>query len=85
MPLKKPARESAISPFVTADRLLDEGRKMSENERRLKAWAEAMVRERKLDPSWEDDRDAASTVRWISDRLAAPPAEKPKKAPGRRT
>jgi hypothetical protein len=79
MPERKPAPRLAASAFTSADRLLKEDRQMSENERRLARWAEAMVRERKLDPDWKEDRDAAVTARWISDRNAAPPAEKPKK------
>jgi hypothetical protein len=43
-----------------------------------------MVRERKLDPGWKEDRDAAVTVRWIGDRNAAPPAEKAKKSTGKK-
>ena len=73
MPVRKPAQGGGASPFTSADRLLKEDRTKSENERRLERWAEAMVRERKLDPSWKDDRDAAVTVRWIGDRNATPP------------
>jgi len=79
MPVRKhahglaPAPKGAASPFTSADRLLREDRSKSENERRLERWAEAMIRERKLDPSWKDDRDAAVTVRWIGDRTATPP------------
>jgi hypothetical protein len=72
------------SAFTTADRLMKDDRKKSENERRLAHWAEAMVRERKLDPAWKEDRDAAVTVRWIGDRNAAPPAEKVKKSAGKK-
>lgn len=57
---------------------------MSENERRLARWAETMVRERKLDPDWKEDRDAAITARWISDRNAAAPPEKAKKSAGKK-
>jgi len=63
---------------------MKEDRQKSENERRLERWAHAMVRERKLDPSWKEDRDAAVTVRWIGDRNAAPPPEKAKKSTGKK-
>ncbi len=84
MPERKPAPRPAASAFMTADRLLKDDRQKSENERRLEKWADAMVRERKLDPSWKDDHDAAITVRWIADRTAAPPAEKVKKTAGKK-
>jgi hypothetical protein len=84
MPAKKPAPKDLPSPFMTADRLMKEDRQKSENERRLEKWADAMVRERKLDPSWKDDHDAAVTVRWIADRTAAPPADKVKKTAGKK-
>ncbi len=80
MPERKPAPRLAASAFTSADRLLKEDRQMSENERRLARWAETMVRERKLDPDWKEDRDAAVTARWISDRNAAAPPEKAKKS-----
>jgi hypothetical protein len=79
MPEKKPEPRPSVSAFMTADRLMKEDRQKSENERRLERWADMMVRERKLDPSWKEDRDAAVTVRWIGDRNATPPAEKAKK------
>jgi hypothetical protein len=84
MPERKPAPRGAASPFTSADRLMKEDRSKSENERRLERWAEAMVRERRLDPSWKDDRDAAVTVRWIGDRNATPPPDKVKKSPGKK-
>ncbi len=60
---------------MTADRLMKTDRQKSENERRLEQWADTMIRERKLDPAWKDDRDAAITAKWIADRnAAAPPA-----------
>ena len=83
MPPRKPAPKDVSSPFTSADRLMKEDRVKSENARRLERWADAMVRERKLDPAWKDDRDAAVTVRWIGDRNATPP-EKIKKVPGRK-
>lgn len=69
---------------MTADRLMKEDRQKSENERRLARWADMMVRERKLDPSWKEDRDAAITARWIADRNAAPPPERAKKTAGKK-
>jgi len=84
MPERKPAPKLTASAFTTADRLMKDDRKKSENERRLAHWAEAMVLERKLDPAWKEDRDAAVTVRWIGDRNAAPPAEKAKKSAGKK-
>ncbi len=72
------------SAFMTADKLLKEDRQKSENERRLERWADVMVRERKLDPGWKEDRDAAVTVRWIGDRNAPAPAEKAKKSAGKK-
>ena len=80
MPGKKPAREGVAS-FKTADQLLREEGQMTENQRRLQQWADLMIRERKLDPAWHEDADAASTVRWIGDRLAPLPE---KKKPARR-
>jgi hypothetical protein len=79
MPERKPAPKLTASAFTTADRLMKDDRRKTENERRLEHWADAMVRERKLDPAWKEDREAAVTVRWIGDRNAAPPAEKAKK------
>lgn len=91
MPVRKPAPKdlhspftTAPSPFMTADRLMKDDRQKSENGRRLERWADMMIRERKLDPSWKDDRDAAVTVRWIADRNAAAPAEKAKKTTGKK-
>ena len=84
MPEKKPAPRPAASAFMTADRLMKEDRQKGENERRLERWADALVRERKLDPGWKEDRDAAITARWIGDRNAAPPAEKAKKSAGKK-
>jgi len=84
MPVRKPAPKDLPSPFMTADRLMKDDRQKSENGRRLERWADAMVRERKLDPSWKDDRDAAVTVRWIADRNAAAPPEKTKKTAGKK-
>ena len=84
MPVRKPGGKEAPSPFTSADRLLKEDGRKSENGRRLERWADAMVRERKLDPAWKDDRDAAVTVRWIGDRNAAPPPDKVKKGPAKR-
>jgi hypothetical protein len=84
MPERKPAPRLAASAFTTADRLMKEDRKKSENERRLERWADMMIRERKLDPGWKEDRDAAVTVRWISDRNAAPPADKARKSTGKK-
>jgi hypothetical protein len=90
MPVKKPAPKdpspstTAPSPFLTADRLMKEDRRKSENGRRLERWADVMVRERKLDPSWKDDRDAAITAKWIADRNAAAPPEKAKKTAGKK-
>lgn len=84
MPEKKHARIMAASAFTTADRLLKEDRQKSENERRLERWADMMIRARKLDPGWKEDKDAAVTVRWIGDRTAPAPAEKAKKATGKK-
>jgi hypothetical protein len=84
MPEKKPAPRLTASAFTSADRLRKEDRQKSENERRLEHWADMMVRDRKLDPGWKEDRDAAITVRWIGDRNAAPPAEKAKKSAGKK-
>jgi hypothetical protein len=84
MPERKPAPKMAASAFTSADRLMKEDRKKSENERRLELWADVMIRERKLDPGWKEDRDAGVTVRWIGDRNAAPPAEKAKKSAGKK-
>ena len=85
MPQKKPVPRGGASPFTSADRLMKEDRAKSENERRLARWAEAMVRERKLDSAWKDDRAAAVTVRWIGDRTAAaPPGREGAKGPRRR-
>jgi hypothetical protein len=84
MPERKPAPRLTASAFTSADRLLKEDRQKSDNERRLERWADVMVRERKLDPGWKEDRDAAVTVRWIGDRNAAPPAEKAKKSTGKK-
>jgi len=84
MPARKPAPKDLPSPFMTADRLMKDDRQKSENGRRLERWADAMVRERKLDPEWKEDREAAVTVRWIGDRNAAPPAEKVKKSAGKK-
>ncbi len=81
MPERKPAPRLTASAFTSADRLLKEDRQMSENERRLARWAETMVRERKLDPDWKEDRDAAITARWISDRNAARRPRKRRRAP----
>jgi hypothetical protein len=69
---------------MTADKLFKDDRQKSENEKRLERWADMMVRDRKLDPSWKEDRDAAVTVRWIGDRNAPAPAEKAKKATGKK-
>jgi hypothetical protein len=80
MPERKPAPRTAASAFTSADRIFKEDRQKTENERRLEHWAEALVRERKLDPDWKEDRDAAVTARWISDRNAAAPPEKAKKS-----
>jgi hypothetical protein len=85
MPERKPAPKLTASAFTTADRLMKDDRRKTENERRLEHWAEAMVRERKLDPEWKEDRDAAVTVRWIGDRNAAPPAEKAKKSTSKKS
>jgi hypothetical protein len=63
---------------------MKDDRQKSENGRRLERWADAMVRERKLDPSWKDDCAAAVTVKWIADRNAAAPAEKVKKTNGKK-
>jgi hypothetical protein len=84
MPERKPAPRPTASAFTSADRLMKEDRQKSENERRLEQWAAALVRERKLDPEWKEDRDAGVTVRWIGDRNAAPPAEKAKKRAGKK-
>jgi hypothetical protein len=79
MPERKPAPRLTSAAFTSADRLMKEDRHKSENERRLEQWTDALVRERKLDPGWKEDRDAAITARWIGDRNATPPAEKAKK------
>jgi hypothetical protein len=84
MPVRKPAPKDLHSPFMTADRLMKDDRQKSENGRRLERWADMMIRERKLDPSWKDDSDAAVTVRWIGDRNAPAPAEKAKKSAGKK-
>jgi hypothetical protein len=85
MPERKPAPKLTASAFTTADRLMKDDRRKTENERRLEQWADAMVREHKLDPAWKEDREAAVTVRWIGDRNAAPPAEKAKKTTSKKT
>jgi hypothetical protein len=85
MPERKPAPRLTAAAFTSADRLMKEDRHKSENERRLERWADALVRERKLDPEWKDDRDAGVTVRWIGDRNAAPPAEKTKKSASKKS
>jgi len=84
MAIKKPADQkpaqaafqssSLASTFRTASDLLKEDTGHTENERRIHRWAELMIREKKLAPGWKEDRDAADTVRWISDRNAALPA-----------
>lgn len=84
MPARKPAPKDMPSPFMTADRLMKTDRQKSENERRLEQWADAMIRERKLDPAWRDDRDAALTAKWIADRNAAAPPERVKRTAGKK-
>ena len=79
-----PRKPAAGPAFRTASDLLKEGHDKSENRRRLDSWAAALVRDRKIAPSWKEDDELAALVRSIADPGAPDPAEGRPGKPARR-
>jgi hypothetical protein len=76
MPPKKKPSASFDSPFKSADKLFNEDRVKSENQKRFERWTDVIVRERKLAADWKDDPEAEQKVRWIEGKSRVSPVQK---------
>ena len=76
IPPKKKEPATMGNPFKSADKLYNEDKVKSENQKRFERWMDAMVRERKVPAGWKDDPEAEQKVRWIEGKSQVSPVQK---------